>query len=76
MKPQPLSRKDVAALLTFTYGAEHLNDELLSVEALVAHGPVSVWISPTGAYHVGMANPGSWTEVAFITHASLQGDQP
>lgn len=72
MKIKPLTRTEVASLLTYVFGAEHLHDEMLSVERMSAHGPVSVWISPTGAYHVGSGAPDDWTEVAIITHQSIQ----
>lgn len=73
MKPKPLNRTEVASLLSFVYGADHLHDEMVSVEALLSLGPsLSVWVSPTGAYHVGSGAPNDWTEVAIITQSSIQ----
>lgn len=71
MKPKPLTRSEVASLLAFVYGADHLNDEMASVEALARHGTLTVWTSPSGAYHVGTGAPDGWTAVAIITNQSI-----
>lgn len=72
MKIKPLTRSEVASLLAFVYGADHLNDEMASVETLVANlGNVKVWVSPSGAYHVGSGAPDTWTAIAIITQQSI-----